>query len=93
MAGLFDCALFAFIEGLFLLMFLFAIRLPIRVKGIAPVLFVLFFTAQFSLFSPEYFAIHLLMWIAAALLITRFGLVALICFQFVRHVVEAYPIT
>ncbi len=92
-AGLFDCALFAFIEGLFLLMFLFAIRLPIKVKGIAPVLFVLFFTAQFSLFSPEYFAIHLLMWIAAALLITRFGLVALICFQFVRHVVEAYPIT
>jgi hypothetical protein len=90
-SSLFECALFAFIEGLFLLMFLFAIRLPIRVKGIAPVLFVVFFTSQFALFSPEYVLVHLLMWTAAALLLTRFGLVALICFQFVRHAVEAYP--
>ena len=73
-------------------MFLFALRLPIRVKWIAPALFVAFFTLQFSLMSPEYTPIHLLFWLAAALLMIRFGLVALVCFQFVRHIIEAFPL-
>lgn len=92
LATVFDSVLFALTDGMFLLMFLFALRLPIKAKGIATVLFVGFFTLQFSLLSPDYFLMHLLFWGVAALLVTRFGLVALICFQFVRHIMEAYPI-
>ena len=87
-----SCGLFALTDSMFLLMFLFAIRLPIRVKGIATVLFVLFFSVLYTLLSPEYLAIHVLFWTTAAVLMTRFGIVALICFQFVRHVVEEFPL-
>ena len=77
---------------MFLLMFLFAIRWPIRVKGIATVLFVAFFTFLFGLTAPEYMAVQLLFWSVAAMLLTRFGFVALIVFQFVRHVAEEFPL-
>ncbi len=87
-----NCGLYALTDSMFLLMFLFAIRLPIRVKGIATVLFVLFFVLQFSLLAPEYAIVHVLFWTTAAVLLTRFGLVSLACFQFVRHAVDAFPL-
>lgn len=92
LGGLVDCGLYALTDSMFLLMFLFAVRLPIRVKGIATVLFALFFSLQFTLLSPEYAAIHVLFWTMVAILLTRFGLVALVCFQFVRHAVEEFPL-
>jgi len=93
LANLTNCYLLALSSGLFVSMFLFVLRLPLQTKGIASVIFVVFHTAQLSLGGEAFtWAINLVFWTAVVILLTRFGLVALISFLFVSHCVMSFPI-